>query len=204
MNGAFIIFFAVLFVPALIALFVWLIKELSELDFSHIETPEKRAGRRGERYASAIIREILLEDDVLFTNVSVVADGKQAEFDNIIVNKNGVFIVEVKNYSGKLYGQEDDFEWIQNKITPGGHFYQKKVKNPIKQVKRQVYVLSRYFKNNGINVWIDGYVFLVHMNSPVESSYILKTQQDIDRVIHWYKADGLSDSKKKKIIEHLL
>ena len=149
-----------------------------------IELPEKRAGRLGERFAYEVINEILREDDVLLTNITVTADGKQAEFDDVIINSTGVYIIEVKNYSGELIGDEDDYEWIKNKITPGGQFYQKTVKNPIKQVKRQVNVLSQYLQNNGINVWIKGYVFFVEQNCPVQSEYVLATQRDIDEAVH--------------------
>nr|MCR4695894.1 NERD domain-containing protein [Lachnospiraceae bacterium] len=149
-----------------------------------LETAEKRAGRLGERFATQIISEILLPDDELFTNVKVSFDGNQTELDNIIINSRGVFIIEVKNYSGVLIGDEDDFEWIKNKYTPGGNFYQKTVKNPIKQVNRQIYILSRFLKNYGINVWIEGYAFFVENNSPVKNEQVLQSQEDIDYVLH--------------------
>ena len=44
--------------------------------------------------------------------------------------------------------------------------------------------MSRLLKEQGIDVWIEGYVFFVEMNSPVESPYVLVTQRDIDEVIH--------------------
>lgn len=157
---------------------------LTKQDFVDIELPEKRAGRLGENYASSVIREILRDDDVMFTNVRIMAEGKQAELDNLIINKYGVFIIEVKNYAGELFGDEEDDDWIQTKETPGGSVYQKEVRNPIKQVKRQVYVLSRLLKENGIHVWIDGYVFFAQNNSPIESKHVLRAQHDIDFAIH--------------------
>ncbi len=172
----------------------------SKTDFSRFESDEKRAGRRGEQFAAQIIREILNDKDVLLTNVKVSFGDKHAELDSVIINNRGVFIIEVKNYSGELYGDEDDYEWIKNKYTPAGNFYQKSVKNPIKQVKRQVYILSHYLKRNGINVWIEGYAFLVEMNSPVDSSYILDSQSDIDSVIHLGINNRLTNSAKKAIV----
>ena len=38
----------------------------------HVETPEMKAGHLGEQFATGIIREILHEDDLLFTNVPVL------------------------------------------------------------------------------------------------------------------------------------
>ena len=150
----------------------------------HIEPEQRRAGRRGEEYVSSLIRDILKENDILLNNISIFADDKEAEFDNLIINKNGIFIIEVKNYSGTLVGDEDDYEWVKNKISSGGELYTKNVKNPIKQVKRQVYILSQFLKENKINAWIEGYVFLVERNSPIESIYVLESERDIDEVIH--------------------
>ncbi len=149
-----------------------------------IETPEKRAGRMGEKLATGLIKEILKGGDLLFTNIPIKAAGKQTEIDNLIINKNGIFIIEVKNYSGEIFGEEDDSEWIKNKVTPGGNIYQKVIKNPIGQVKRQEYILAHYLKEHGFKVWVRGYVFFVEMNSPIKSSYVLDTRRDIDRAIH--------------------
>ncbi len=169
----------------------------------HIESPEKRAGRYGEIFAGKIIREILNEDDILLTNVKISADDKQTELDNVVINQNGVFIIEVKNYSGQLIGDEDDSDWIKNKITPGGNLFQKEVRNPIKQVKRQIYILSRLFKENDISVWIEGYVFLVERNSPVRSTYILDSQYDINRAVHTRESKRISKETMEKIVSIL-
>lgn len=148
------------------------------------ESPEKRAGHQGERMARGIIGEILIPGDVLLCNIDISADGKQTELDNVVINKDGVFIIEVKNYSGILIGEEDDREWIKNKTTYTGNLYQKTVKNPIGQVKRQIFILSTFLKEHAIHVWVEGYVFLIEGNSPVKSDYILGTQKDIDKAIH--------------------
>lgn len=168
-----------------------------------IETPERRAGRLGERFATEVIGEILNEKDVLFTNVEIESDGKKTELDNLIVNNRGVFIIEVKNYSGSLFGTEEDYNWVQTKMTSSGYFYQNNVKNPIKQVNRQVYILSNFLRQYGADVWIEGYVILLENNSPVEHSCILKTQADIDRVIHNGRNQNLTQAMKEKVVSLL-
>ena len=87
-------------------------------------SPSDIAGIEGERYARNRIREILRPDDQLFSNVAVSYDGREAELDNVIVNPFGVFIVEVKNYSGTLAGDADDFEWEKLHMSQGGNIYQ--------------------------------------------------------------------------------
>ena len=153
--------------------------------FEWMMTPEyKRVGIRGEVKASNAILSVMRDDDRLFTNVSINYDGRPAELDNVIVNKYGVFVIEVKNYAGAIYGNEDDFEWQKYKTTDAGNTYVKTVKNPIKQVKRQCYLLARYLENYGTKVWVDGYAILIQGNSPVVSDYILNNIYDIEHVIH--------------------
>lgn len=176
---------------------------LIALGIRFYEPGNRRAGREGEEYVSDLIRNVLHDDDFLLTNVSISTNDKEAEMDNIIVNTNGVFVIEVKNYSGELIGEEDDYEWEKRKISSGGEEYIKSVKNPIKQVKRQVYVLSQLLKENNIKVWIDGYAFLVERNSPVDSQYILESREDIDAVIHQKKGKGISPQTVKRIYKLL-
>ena len=168
------------------------------------ESEVRRAGRRGEHFASRLISEVLDDRDILLTNVKLSFDGKPTELDNVIINNRGVFIIEVKNYSGMLIGEEDDFEWVKNKVTDAGNIYQKTVKNPIPQVKRQIYILSGRLKQRKINVWVEGYVFFVERNSPVRSDYVLDTRRDIDRVIHHGTDNNLSNAEKKRIVDALL
>ena len=168
----------------IIAVFDGIIWIVSLFTHVRVETPEKRAGRLGERFASRIISEVLKDGDILLTNIEISAEGKQTELDNVVINKNGIFIIETKNYNGYLSGDEESSEWIQTKTSHGGNIYQKTVKNPIKQVKRQIYILSHYLKHYGIDVWIEGYVFLVEMNSPIDSLYVLASRRDIDVAIH--------------------
>ena len=146
--------------------------------------PERRAGKRGEEMATGIIRDELNEEDILLTNVEVVFQDKEAELDNVIINKYGVFIIEVKYYSGELAGDEDDYEWEKYHQSEGGCLYVKDVKNPIRQVRRQTWVLANYLRSQGIDVWVRGYVIMLGNNCPVDSEYVLTSRQEIREALH--------------------
>lgn len=168
------------------------------------ETAERRVGRIGEHKATHIISSVLREDDRLFTNVQINYADKPAELDNVIVNKFGVFIIEVKNYNGRLVGNEDDYEWVKYHTTDAGNTYSKTVKNPIKQVKRQIYVLAKFLGYYGsVRVWIEGYALLLHGNSPVVSEYVLSSIQDIDRAVHTPNRNHLTQGHIEEIIKLL-
>ena len=163
----------------------------------------KKAGIRGETAAANAIETILLPGDNLFTNVSIEYDDKPAELDIVIVNQYGVFIFEVKNYNGVLVGGENDYEWTKYKTTRAGNVYERTVKNPIKQVKRQSYVLSHYLDYYGLRTWIKGYAILLQGNSPVESEYILTRLDEVDRVIHTVDRQVLGPQKVESIADLL-
>lgn len=189
---------AILLVAGLVAL----LRKPSE-PFISIKPPHERAGERGERAASALLRKYLAEDDTLLTNVCIEYDGKPAELDNVIVNKYGVFVIEVKNYVGELYGSEDDYEWTKVKTTDAGNKYEKTVKNPIKQVKRQVYLLAGYLGERGIKVWVQGYALLLNDNSPVESEWVLSTASNMRNVFHASDRQRLSKQTEQLIVDAL-
>lgn len=147
---------------------------------------------------------MLREDDRLFTNVQVNYENEPAELDNVIVNKFGVFIIEVKNYNCSLVGNEDDYEWVKYHTTDAGDTCSKIVKNPIKRVKRQVFVLAKFLEYYGsVRVWIEGYALLLQGNSPVISEYVLSSIQDINKAIHTPNRNRLTQRDIEEITKLL-
>ncbi len=163
------------------------------------ESGQKRAGRQGENYVCDLICQVLKEKDLLFSNVPIEIEGKRTELDHIIVNNRGIFIIEVKNYSGSLMGTDNDYEWVKTKISSSGNSYTKIVKNPIKQVNRQVYLLAQFLKYYGVDVWVEGYTFFVQGNSPVDCKQVLESAQDINYVIHNGANRNLTNAKVQEI-----
>ena len=182
-----LIFVGIITFAFIVLLLIWV--AIRSKTFEH---PRIKAGKRGEKAATDIIKQVLQEGDELLTNVCINYRERMAELDNVIINRSGIIIVEVKNYSGMLTGEEDDYEWTKYKRSRGGNTYVQQVRNPIKQVKRQVYLLSKVLKCNGIGVWVDGYVLLLNNNSPVHSDMVLESFWEIDQAIHRQSRKPLS------------
>ena len=168
----------------IIAIIIAIVVAIRSGGGSVFEAPARRAGRIGERQATNLIKEFLLQGDHIFTNVQIEYDGRPCELDNVVVNKYGVFIIEVKTYKGRLYGGEEDYEWEKYKDDGYGNTFEKNVKNPIKQVKRQIYILAKFLDYYGVKVWVNGYAFLLYGNSPIESEYMISELNDIGKKIH--------------------
>lgn len=178
------VLFMDLFLFVIIALIVLLFLAIRLFRKKREQREIKSAGNKGEAYFNNMLKSILRNDDVLIRNVCLQVNGKEAEIDSLIINNNGIFIVEVKNYNGRLYGDIDDFEWTKEKISPGGNVFYKQVKNPIKQIKRQTYILSQFLKENNIRIWISGYAYFVNGNSPVDDESVIDDIDELDRIIH--------------------
>ncbi len=176
--------FIIIGIILLVALIIWLINIVSENDYEREQRKIKDAGNFGESICKGEIKQILRSDDILINNICLNINGKETEIDNLIINKNGIFIIEVKNYNGTLYGDIDDFEWKKRKVSPGGNVFTKEVKNPIRQMKRQTYLLSRYLKENGIWIWISPYAYFINDNSPVDDESVISDIQELDTIIH--------------------
>ena len=187
----------------LLAIIVIILIIVTWLNVDLAQSEQKRAGIRGEKFTIKLIRETMRNDDILLCNVRISFEGKKTEIDNVILNKRGIYIIEVKNYVGTITGGLNDYEWSKTKTTASGNEYTSVVKNPINQVRRQVYLLANYLKANGINIWIEGYAFLVEGNSPIQSAYILHDQKDIDAAIHLRTNNKINSQTREKIIELL-
>lgn len=166
-------------------------------------TEKERAGIRGEVRAAKIINNVLESGDYLFQNIEIEVDNRPAEFDSVVVNKYGVFIFEVKNYKGTLEGDEDDYEWKKYSVSEAGNAYVKTVKNPIKQVKREIYLMSEYLKRHGVKVWVKGYAMLMNGNSPVFSEHLVTSSRDIDFAVHTSDRKILTQNEVNRIIKLL-
>lgn len=173
------------------------------LSLSNGEDQKRIAGKEGELQAKKILNHYLNENDLLLNNVNISIHGRNTELDYVVINNNGVFIFEIKNFSGKLVGNEDDQYWNKYKISSGNKEYIKEIRNPIKQLKREIYLLKEYLKYYGVDLWIEGYVLFVNMNSPVESEYTINDQSEIDDILHLRRNQVLTKNQIEKIISIL-
>ena len=181
-----------------IILFIFLL-----LSLSSDEDQKRIAGKEGELQAKKILNHYLNENDLLLNNVNISIHGRNTELDYVVINNNGIFIFEVKNFSGKLVGNEDDQYWNKYKISRGNKEYIKEIRNPIKQLKREIYLLKEYLKYYGVDLWIEGYVLFVNMNSPLENEYTVNDKSEIDDILHLRRNQVLTKNQIEKIISIL-
>ena len=174
----------IVFALALFFFFIFILTLKNKPDGTAHETPAEKAGRIGEETAAKAIKAALNEGDRYFRNVVVDCDGRENEIDNVIVNGCGVFVIEVKSYSGYLAGSENDRTWSKMTVSGAGNPHFKEAINPIRQAEGHAGALAKYLRSSGFSVWVEGYAIIVGAESPVKSGRILKSAKEIDRAIH--------------------
>lgn len=161
--------------------------------FFYAQFKKINAGIRGERKTQKILSGLPSKYQIL-SNISIEYDGKKSEIDSLILSSKGIVIVETKSYKGLLEGTEDDLEWKFTKTSAKGNKYTSTIRNPLKQVKRQTFILSNILKENGIHCWINSYVFFSEGQCHVSSENIFMDERSlVNRVILSGKDNALSD-----------
>ena len=125
-------------------------------------------------------------------------DGKSSQVDHVLINSNGVFVVETKNYAGRVYGNEKQHEWTQvfNYGKSKFHFY-----NPVKQNATHIYRLREALGNN---VYMKSLIVFVQNNIEYIESDKVCTIREMKYAIKEPQAKQLSVNDMEIIYNQLL
>lgn len=102
-------------------------------------TPTGR-GVWGEFQVKLVLGKNKQDQRYVINNLMIVNEGKSSQIDHLVINRTGIFVIETKNYSGRIYGQEDQREWTQ--VLQYGKV-KNKFYNPIMQNRTHIYALSK-------------------------------------------------------------
>ena len=144
------------------------------------------SGSQGEDKALSEIASRLSDDYHIFVGVKV---HEKMESDLVITGPKGVFIVEIKNYTGEIEGGVNDQEWTLHKTGQEGGQYTKKLRSPLRQLRRNLYILSQYLKIQQTPIWLDGQVYFVNNNRWVNGCVPDKCVTDADVLAHIIKTN---------------
>ena len=129
---------------AVVGGFIWLlIWAIKRIEIPTQEEIGKRKGRYGETYIATVLKNCMQAGDTLLNNV-ILSDPHSdlsVEIDHILLSRRGIFVVETKNRSGDIYGNDEAERWIQ--ILGDGsirHEFYSPVKQSIAHAKKVSYV----------------------------------------------------------------
>jgi Holliday junction resolvase-like predicted endonuclease len=126
------------------------------------------AGIKGEKETKNILKQ--LDNRIVYANIPIEYRSRKSEIDYLCISKKGLYIVEVKNYSGHIKGAYGDKYWKQYKKEEI-----KNVKNPLIQLNNQINILSSMLEEKGIHTHVEGCVYF-----PLSSSIECKDIKIVD------------------------
>lgn len=123
-------------------------------------------------------------------NLEIPTDfGKKTEIDLLMLHETGIYIFEIKNYKGKIYGHSKDRSWTQFFST----IPNKKFNNPIYQNDYHISAMKRIFPNAPLHSMI---VFTNENCSLSVTNFHPNTIVCCLRDLNWY-LKAYSSQKKK-------
>lgn len=135
----------------------------------------KGKGWLAERMVSIMLGKTKPNQEYKINNFTFQHEDKTVQIDHIFINKNGIFLIETKNYRGRIYGDENAQNWTQVLNYGKSKF---KLYNPIKQNKSHIFYLKQLLKEfnvplHSIIVFYNNTTKYIKSTTPVVSTLSL-------------------------------
>ncbi len=155
-------------------------------------------GKIGEWIVSLTLGKTIENQQYVINNIIIKDENdKTSQIDHILINPKGIFVIETKNYSGRIYGNEKQIEWTQ--VLAYGKV-KNKLYNPIKQNNTHIYRLKNQMPN--YVVFYSAVVFVKGNTHFIQSNKVLKLRQ-LKNFIRLERDVNLSEKQMKECYEIL-
>lgn len=97
----------------------------------------------GEALVSKKLNDYLFHEQVtgiVVNNVTLSIDGSTTQIDHVLICTKGVFVIETKHYSGWIYGDAKQKQWMQVLFKKRSQF-----QNPIHQNYKHIKAIQTLF-----------------------------------------------------------
>ena len=118
-----------------------------------------------------IINNLILKDE----------NGKTSQIDHLIINQSGIYVIETKNYKGTIYGDEQDFNWIQELSNGKQYEFYSPVKQNLTHINMVRKTIQMQVPMYSIIVFIKGNI------DNVNSNKVYRLKSFIENIKHYEK-----------------
>lgn len=131
-----------------------------------------KKGYLGERKFAGLLDRKLSNSPILLYDLLFKVNNTEFQIDCLPIYTNKIFLLEIKNFDGDFYYQNDNWYIVESK---------KEIRSPIQQLKRSELLLKEQLQKLGYNIHVDSYVIFVNQDftlyqAPMNSQIILPTQ----------------------------
>ena len=159
-------------------------------------TPNNINGKIGESLVQNILGKTIPSEQYVINKLMLnLGEKKSCQIDHVLINSSGVFVIETKNWAGRIYGKENDQNWTQVlKRTK-----KRKLHNPIKQNKTHIYHISNILSEK---LPIFSVVVLVQGNTKKINAPGVYTLEELKELIS-KKDNTITSEQMKKAYDEL-
>ena len=141
-------------------------------------------GIEGEKIVKKLLKK-LPKEYIVLNNLLINYRDRASQIDHIILSNKGIFVIETKNYSGKIYGDTSSKYWIQKLNGKKRTFY-----SPLWQNKTHVNAVKLLLKGYGDIPIYSVIIFCGRCNiKNVKSDGNVITADKLKRYIKRFKSD---------------
>ena len=133
---------------------------------AYLKRPETR-GKYGEFKVKWKIGKTKENEQYVINDLIIPNNGGTSQIDHIVINPRGVFVIETKNYSGRIYGTEAQREWTQ--VLAYGKV-KNKLYNPLKQNATHIYNVKKIIGDLPVYSLI---VFVQNNTHYIEANHVI-------------------------------
>lgn len=112
-----------------------------------VANSSKIRGRQGERKVRNILKKFHKTGGRSFNDLLLPNERGTGQLDHVLVTNHGIFVIETKNYSGKVIGKADESRWTH--VLPGRKQHGEPMLNPLMQNSTHISTLRGVLKGVG-------------------------------------------------------
>lgn len=146
----------------------------------------RNQGARGEYWTSRSLEKAPFEYKMLFNCYIQNHKGDKTELDIIMISSKGIYVVENKNYTGWIFGDENSRNWCETIKGKKYFFY-----NPVKQNKSHIKNLEKFLK-----LGEEKYISIISFNKGANLKKV-KVESPNTYVVHYNKLEKFIKSQNQ-------
>jgi len=185
------------FLPVIVIIFILIIVFRFGRNVFH---PAIR-GTIGESRVSNRLNKLQGEKYRVINDVLIKTGDRSSQIDHIIISIYGIFVIETKNYSGWIHGNEDAQYWMQTIYKQKKQFY-----NPIRQNQGHINTLKKILSDyQNITTYHSIIVFTgsAELKNVQTTTPVVYYEEIVDTIRNQSKAYCLSVEQVKNIADRL-
>ncbi|GAA0315759.1 hypothetical protein GCM10008967_02880 [Bacillus carboniphilus] len=174
------------------------------------EYNQRKKGLVGEENVDYYLSYLPESQFHIFRGIRLIVDHKPFQIDTLLISRNLILLIEVKNRKGSLY-----FDDVYNQLIWSDEEKREVLEDPLQQVKRQSRQLIKWLQEKRqpnipieyLVVMGDSGTFIDPKSGPLYQKYILHAyslEEKIDEIMQHYKKPLISNDALHRLSTKLL